>query len=563
MYTYRYDEFVRIFVTSRPQKLQTYFDNCYLSLTSTQSPPLSNGADMNVLVDIYGKIYGFLLEESEYIAELFGSRLFSQTASQFNHGLNSSWINILMQVAVFVLHQYYHTGECSQESSESSKSKSVDAKSSKSNETKEPDQKGILNLYNNPKYYLLIEEFSKKFLQLIASKTPPEIDQDSEFHKILNDTIFQIYYPLIVNKDTLVAHEARYLKKHLLKSLSNVAFKKVSTSKPSGWKHNQEELNSDNFLDDDNLLSLDGSVASNFLTDGHMDASGVFEQYGRQFVKSIEDMFTLFGDIIPSSIRYMGGMYSKTFLRVLSPILSQHIKSLIYKVDELRVAACLPVGNNQLSMDSNIGAVSITASVGSGGDSLEFAEATAIAKHFNIADMGSTKGVSLLASSLSILQGTGSLVKQLKALERNANDLLENVFVDLFSNNTESALLVTMRHLNSSVSSTTSIGCILASHLLKQERDAELELRAFLAAFTRQSSASVPQTVFGSVIPAVSKLRLSAEKYFFQLATLATQSYMHNIHQTSSWTSSSDNTDLYDGSILPQQAIRQVLNFVI
>jgi len=248
-------------------------------------------------------------------------------------------------------------------------------------------------------------------------------------------------------------------------------------------------------------------------------------------------------------------------------LLSQHLKTFTTKIEELRSAACL--GDNQNERVAN----SQSPGFHNGETESTSANTNGSMKLYGLAELGTSKGRVLLPSALQVFRAASVMNHEFLMLERVASEQLENVYSQLFN---EYSLKDVVKMIaskstsevrgsgktaafNTTKESDISIGSALAAISLRQDAEAESELKAFLLASTRLTVSSVTQSVFSASLSALIKFKITAELYLFDLSTYAVAAYLKDLHQDQTWESSVDEGDeVIEDDLLPQQAFTQV-----
>lgn len=384
--------------------------------------------------------------------------------------------------------------------------------------------------------YAVVEEFSRRVAPLLAGAS----DED------LVRTFRVTYGSFLSNSDILIGSEDSLLQNGLKEVLSRVCFDTRSASASGGFS----------VLDDD----ITGGEVDLSMFDSD-DISLVFEKYGEALGVAIDDTKICFAESIMRSVGFMGGLRARKYVRFLSPVMSQHMKCLLMRIDELRVGGSMP------SYESGVAGASVRKPEGGddapGGQSEEqYAAAARIAKEFRMAEMGLSKGRTLLPCALRVFQAAGAMCRHFTALELLATEHLDKAYENLFADSRGSLGQVVNQAMTDRVSgkedSSVSIGGALAAALLTEDAHAQAELRAFLTALTRRTATSVTQSVFASSVGILSKFKHSAEQFLFDLTVFGPEMHLRDLHQDVQWTAEGEVSADQEDGLLPQQAFTQV-----
>ena len=465
-----------IYTTYRPQKLENACNECFKSSTTTPTQ----------IPIFYGQIYGFITEESENIAALFGEDEVSDL------------LCILLEKIMT------------------------------------PLQSAMAQRYTASDYST-VEEFSKRLAPLLVTAS------DENLFKGLSS----VYSCFLQNINMLLNTEGKNIRVILQNSVDSLKLHKLS------------EKETTNSLTD---TGMDFEDEDNLDTD---DVTLLFENFGISLATTVGESCENIKETLVKSLAFLGGLRSRRFLRFLVPLLSQHLKSLTAKVDELHTAAGLT--------KSNIGDKS-TAGLGS--------SITQDLKRFGIEDLGASKGRVLLPSALQVFKAASIMNQQFLVLERTASEQLERVYGQLYNDYSLKDVVYMISTSSESEkggkgaysaivskNASVSIGSTLAASILRQDQEADSELKAYLIASTRLTASSVTQSVFSASLTSLIKFKSSAEEYLFHLMVFAPESFLKDLHLDQCWRA---HQQIEDGSIdaeddvidednlLPQQVFTQV-----
>ena len=483
---HRSQDFIEIYTTYRPQKLENICNDCFKSTvtTSTQIPVF------------YGHIYGFLAEESKNIAFLYGEDEVSNL------------LCILLEKIMT------------------------------------PLQSAMVQRYKASDYST-VEEFSKRIAPLLENAN------DDYLFKGLSS----VYACFLQNLNMLLNTEGKWIRVALEESVSSLQLGKSRTTKVA-VSNNLSDTGMD-FEEDDEVLDSD-------------DVTSLFESYGSSLVTSVDVSCESVQTSLVRSLSFLGGVRARRFLRFLVPLVSQHLKTLTGKIEELRAAAELS-GAGRRAVETSASSVASSAIRGD-------------LQRYGIEDLGTTKGRVLLPSALQVFKAASLMNHQFLVLERVASEQLEKVYSQLFN---DSSLKDIINKLSTNVSGDSkgsnlpsysssaalkdtdvSVGSALAALILRQDTEVESELKAYLIASTRLTVSSVTQSVFSASLSSLIKFKTTAEEYLFDLTTVAPEAYLKDLHLDQSWEASQvaeegdsdmDENAVDEDNLLPQHAFTQVL----
>jgi hypothetical protein len=492
----RSKDFIDIYTTCRPQKLESTCNDCFKSTTTTATQ----------IPEFYGHIYGFLAEESETIAFLFGEDEVS---------------NLLCILLENIM---------------------------------TPLQSSMVRRYNAADY-ATVEEFSKRIAPLLVNASEENLLKG----------LSSVYACFLQNLNMLLNTEGKWIRVALQDSVAMVQLGKTHESAIS----NSLSDTGMDFEDDEDVMDAE-------------DVSLLFESFGKSLATSVESSCEAVLTSLERSLSFLGGLRARRFLRFLVPLMSQHLKSFTGKIEELRAAAGFVSGRGGSSgTDQSLSSSSSAAAAAPSTLSRDL-------KRYGIEDLGTSKGRVLLPSALQVFRAASAMDHQFLVLERAASEQLEKVYNQLF-NEYSLKEIVGMIASNSSnnpknnskmsfTSATkdirVSIGSALSALTLRQDKEVESELKAFLTASTRLTVSSVTQSVFSASLNSLIKLKTTAEEYLFDLATYAPEAYFKELHLDQAWgatqqaddsdaSSDADENDVDEDNLLPQHAFTQVLLIVV
>lgn len=380
--------------------------------------------------------------------------------------------------------------------------------------------------------YFTIDEFSVKSANLVLGA--PEVS--------LYKTYSLLYEPFLQHPNLFVESEAPQIQEDLQRILSSIQF----------------DLNS--MMADSLLFEEDESKPSrsatelDFATIDADDITILFNQYAQQLHRSIEEIFQTFESVSVRGLKYLSGMRAKVLIKYLATLCTQQTKSLISKVDELRIASCMQVTESarEEKRDDSLN------QYGSGTLS-----ASSIAKQLSSHDLSTStaRGRILLSCALLILSTAGMICRLFSKLEATCTDHLEQIFSNLFldSLTLSQAVFITATQ-DPHLSSSAEIGPTIVSCYLRNDPEMETELKAFLSASIRRTNSIITQSVLSNVAPWISKYKLTAEKYFFDLLISTSDDYLRDFSRETIWNSDKTVSEFEseDYARLPQQVLTQV-----
>jgi hypothetical protein len=472
--------FLDIYTSYRPNKLAKVVEKYFGSSAGQGSlSPVQ-------IADFYGQVHGFLSEEAQAVAGLFGK--------DAAPGLLCTLQDKIMHPLLEPMKARYTAAD-----------------------------------------YAVVEEFSRRVAPLLVGAAEEDLVR----------TFRVTYGSFLSSSDILIGSEGSLLQKDLKQALAGVRFD-TRVAPSAGFS----------VLDDDSSC---GEVdLSMFDSD---DISAVFEKYGESLGMAIDNTKVCIAESIMRSVGFMGGLRARKYVRFLSPVMSQHMKSLLLCIEELRVAGSMPsCDGGESTTASSSGGAAVDASGRASED--QYATASRLAKELRMGEIGLSKGKTLLPCALRVFRSAGAMCRHFTALELLATDQLGKAYENLFAEN-RAGLGQVVRQVGFDRSAgrddvSVSIGGALAAAVLTEDGHAQAELRAFLTALTRRTSTSVTQSVFSSSLGTLAKFKQSAEKFLFDLTILVPEVYLRDLHGDEQWVAEGRVSPDQEDSMLPQQAFTQV-----
>ena len=382
---------------------------------------------------------------------------------------------------------------------------------------------GPMRARYSPTAYPIVEKFTSRIAPLLVGSGEADLLR----------SLRACYSTFLDKRDVLIDYESHALQGDLETILDEVHFDTRPVSSTAGGL---------SILSGDEVTAGEGPDLQLFDSD---DISAVFESYAASLCKAVDKTYRSFAESILRSVGFMGGLPARQYVRFLSPVLSQHIKTLLLRVDLLRVAGSMPL--------QNPADVSYSHSTEE-----QQAEAARIAKEFRMSDMGISKGKVLLQCALRVFLSAGALCRHFTSLEQLAAEQLDIVYQNLFTEGSSVSLVVRMLASGNADTAVTSVGGAVAAAILKEDATAESELRAFLTAVSRRTTSSVAQGVLSSSLVPLGKFKQAAERFLFDLATHAPQAHLQELHSDELWVAEGEVSEDQQEQMLPQQAFTQV-----
>lgn len=301
-------------------------------------------------------------------------------------------------------------------------------------------------------------------------------------------------------------HEAEHLKVQLLVIIKSIVFSSQASSQ---------------YTEDDMFTEANNE----------QDPYEVYGAYSEHLVAAADSMITPAFESMNRSSVFLGGFKIKQVFRSISSLLTQFVKELIKKIEELRTACGIARENNFPD---------------EGSESTSIAEGWA--RKLETFDMGSKP---LLQFALRSLQSTGRLSIRIAELEAFASKMLQTVLQQLFKDSlADKALSQMLKSSSASASTSSSLGSVYMSSYIMHDFSTSSELKSFLL------SSQTSHTVFGNLTSSLSRCKLTSGSLLLDLCINIPEKSLLGLSSDDSWTL--DKTDFNLDSLLPQSCFTQV-----
>ena len=375
--------------------------------------------------------------------------------------------------------------------------------------------------------FLLADKCAGKFLSHLES-----VEVNKRFES------FEAYFgPFIDFMDSYVDLEASSIKSSLESIVGDIIFKGI-----------ESEL--DEFSDPDR------------------DTIQVFEAYAERFLRVVNDSYDPIYSSIKRSSSYLNGIRVKPIFRSLSVTIINFIRLLLGKISELRDALGIeadPSADQNKNSKSNFNESNQQEDKNTSSPiSLMWLQKL---KSQGIDFVSVGAGRQMIPCVLRILQSSGRLVQRIIELEEESSAALFYTFNSLFRDN-----FPDKSFSHSIESNAISPGLTFVNLYLQQEIKTSAELKSYLASLAKNPGQTNVQissspSVFSSVVPSISKLKLASGGLLFDICTALPRKLCKDIYSDDIWgvgkLTSSDlisTLEQDDENMLPQQIFTQVKN---
>eukprot|EP01038_Epipyxis_sp_PR26KG_P010065 gene10065-13525_t len=287
------------------------------------------------------------------------------------------------------------------------------------------------------------------------------------------------------------------------------------------------------------------------------DYSEIFSNYSESILQACDSFSDPVLLSIQRNIYYMGGMKVKSFFRLLSNTLTQYVKNVTIKIEELGLASGNAYSGQQKSYNNNELNFNFLDE--------EKSSTLLVPSENNITrlEFGDVDAQVLITTAFRALQAVGRFIKKFQEIEKVTKDSLIDLNNNLFNNNNNNHNNSSNNNNNSVIDQIISnnqmnIGSYYTCLLIQQDIHASSELKSFLIAAS-SSSHHLSQNIFSNVNNSLLKLKASAGHLLFNLCIELPEKIVSNLSSEDVWAMNShEDFNILKERLLPQPMIIQV-----